>query len=303
MLASGLAVGLLLLLAWWMRRPETGPDLEDVVARAPEPSPPAVAGPGAPEQAADEPGPAAAGMVECELSAAVSRFSGVVIDEVDKATLEPIVRHEPRVDGTFIRFEPHHADGLGWIRTPRHEPRVLGWIDGACIDLVELVPLPTRTVSGLVHGQIEVGAVAVHGRCEEAASGFSGAIGVDGAFTLEVPSDAACQLFVRRVFVEDELESDGVAIPSGDHDVAGIELEVPVPEGNGLGLFATEGGLRVQDLQLGSEAEAAGVRPLDLIVAVDGEAATTLDPTAIELLEGPAVLEVERGDELLELAL
>lgn len=248
-------------------------------------------------------GPADGNEVECELTEALGPGDDVRIAEVDPDTLEPLVTHQATVDGAWIRFRPHRAEGLGWIRTRRHVSRALAWLDGACIDLVELEEEKKRVVSGTLEGQIEVGGVAVVAVCEDDPSGgFSGSVSAaTGMFQLHVPPGKACDLRVRRVFVDQDLESEPYPLPAGDHDVDELVLETPIPPGSGMGLYPADGGLLVHDLELGSPAARAGVRKRDLVVTVDGELAEGLDRVAVQEHDEPMTIEVERNGALLEI--
>ncbi len=276
--------------------------------RAPEARPPAPEAPEPVRAAAARPRPTVAapaaprpsGPVECQLTDEVPLW-GTEIEELDPETLEPLAVHVPRVDGDWIRFTPRNADGLGRIRTPRHAPATLAWIAGACIDLVLLEALPARAVSGVVHGQIEVGGVAVHAQCEGSErGGFSGSLPPDGRFALEAPADLDCALVVRRVFGARSLESDPVPLARGAAPLEGLELHSPLPPGVGLGLARLPGGLVVHDLQRDSAATRAGIRLRDLVVAVDGEPAEGLDPQEVMAFEGPLTLEIARGSEVFD---
>lgn len=299
----GIVVLIGLAALWWGTSSAIAPPPRALVpmpatAEGPEPAA-STAAPGVVEPA--EPG---AREVECQLSDPVEHYDAVVVDEVDPDTLEPVAAHRPWVRDGYIRFVPRHGDGLGWVRTRRHRPKALAWADGACVGLVQLEALPFRTVHGLVSGQIEVGGVAVHARCEEPQrGGFSGALPADGIYELQVPADQDCEVFVRRMFAGAELNSEPVQLVAGSGDVQGLDLEVPIPEGLGFGLYPVEEGLRVYDLEQGSVADQAGIRPMDVVVAVDGELAVDLDPAEIQALEGPALLEVERQGEIVEIAI
>lgn len=244
------------------------------------------------------------GPVECEVSEPVEYYDVVTVQEVDPDSLEIIAEHRPVTDGTWIRFRPVSETGLGWIRSRRHERGTLAWVDGACIDLVELTAIKTRAVSGVVDGQIEVGGVAVHGRCtDEGRGGFSGALAADGTFSLTLPHDQACELVVLRVWTDRTLSSEPVPVAPGTADLQGIVLETPAPPGVGMGLYPADGGMLVHDLQLGSVADEAGIRKRDLVVAIDGDPVDGDDAALLQALEGPLSLEVERGGQVFEVVI
>lgn len=289
----------------WAREAPSSPD----PARVVQPDPPGPADPMRSGEAdgrllTDVPRPRS-GPVECEITESVGYYDVVTIDEVDADTLEVIAQHRPvTLADNWIRFQPVSDEGLGWIRSRRHEPATLAWVQGACIDLVEMKPIPVRQVTGIVEGQIEVGGVAVHGRCEnKSRGGFSGSLGPDGRFRLTLPHHEPCELVVLRVFANRTLESEPTTIPPGTQDVDGIVMVSPEPEGPGMGLYPTDGGLLVHDLQAGSAAEEAGIRKRDILLAIDGESVDGADAEKTQALDGPAVLELERDGAVFEVVL
>ncbi|MEZ4237104.1 MAG: hypothetical protein R3F59_13305 [Myxococcota bacterium] len=208
---AALALALAALLAAWALWPRPAPPPAPVPVAAPKVSLPA------PVEVVAPP-PAPAQRVECQLAEALEPYTGLVVDERDPDSFEALALHEPTLAGSWFAFVPRNGVGVGYVSTPRHAPRAVAWMDGACIDLVALTPLPVRTVRGTVLGQIEVGGVAVRGRCEGDRGGFSGSVPADGRFVLTLPVDRDCTLEVTRVFGEDELVSEPFPIRAAQHD-------------------------------------------------------------------------------------
>ncbi len=117
---------------------------------------------------------------------------------------------------------------------------------------------------------------------------------------MKVPASAAsCQATVTHVFGGRDLVSPTITVPAVNTD--GLEFARPTPPGVGLGLYEIDEGLRVAGIEPGTPAARAGLKLMDLVVAVDGEPAEDL--VAEELIEesGPLRLEIVRDGEILEI--
>ncbi len=277
----GLAVGVLLVgaAAWCCAGPAHTPVQQ--AALRPEPAPPEV-----------REAPALGDThVECELSEEVSEGVEVTVVEVDPDSLDPIATHVAAASDGWIRFRPHHAAGLGRVYVPRYQPATVAWVEGGCLSLVDLVRTPHREHRGRLSGLIETGAVSVTARCGGGdAVAWSMAVGTDGDFTLDVPTDrGACEVRVYRVFGGRDLF--GPWLPLAE------VLEVPVPPGVGMDLLEVDAGLRVVAVEPGLDATSAGLVVGDVVVAVDGEPAAELDTLALAESDGPMALEVLRDGE------
>lgn len=88
------------------------------------------------------------GPVECELANRTwGGLDGVRIEEVDPDTLETVnVIQASVTDARWIRFTPQHATGQGRIWVGAEQPVIAGWIDGACLDLIDPMPWPRTRV-------------------------------------------------------------------------------------------------------------------------------------------------------------
>jgi len=268
---------------------EVAPELKQeavrVVARAQQ----------APPTVADEPPE----VVECAMWRTIGDTEELQLNEVDPETLESLGWLFPVRLSQAMQFTPRRSVGLGWLHLTGHEPAVVSWAAGSCLDFVELEEHAKVTVSGRVTGVVETGAVSVAARCDGALASFGSPQPSDRRFELRMPDDAdVCLVIVRRVFGGRDLI---VEYPVAVRDQEGLELAVAEAPGVGLGLTEVAEGLRVYGVERGSPAARAGVEMMDLVVSVDGEPASDL--VADELVEesGPLVLEVLRGEERLEL--
>jgi len=236
--------------------------------------------------------------VECALWRTIGDTTEIQLDEVDPETLESIGWLFPERLTKAMRFTPRRSVGLGWLHITGHEPAVVSWAAGSCLDFVELEEHEKVTVSGRVTGVVETGAVSVGAVCDDVMAGFDSPQPPEALFEVQIPADAeACELSVRRVFGGRDLVA---TYPVDVRDQEGLELAVAEAPGVGLGLQDVAEGLRVYGVEPDSPAEAAGIEMMDLVVSVDGEPAADL--VADELIEevGPLVLEVVRGEERFE---
>lgn len=292
-----LAVVVLLLVAWgaWSLLPTTEvgpraqlePQLREeavrIVARAEA----------EPDDEDEAPGP-----VECSLWRTIGDTTEIQLDEVDPETLESIGWLFPERLPKAMRFTPRRSVGLGWLHITGHEPAVVSWAAGSCLDFVELEEHEKVTVSGRITGVVETGAVSVAALCDDVMSGFDSPQPPEALFEVQFPADAeACELNVRRVFGGRDLVA---TYPVDVRDQEGLELAVAEAPGVGLGLQEVPEGLRVYGVEPGSPAEAAGMEMMDLVVSVDGEPAAELVADELIEEEGPLLLEVVRGDERFE---
>jgi hypothetical protein len=294
--AAALGVGALLvaLLVAWLLGPEpttrdVEPALREAAVRVIEEGERLEA----PEAAAE------AERVECALWRTVGDTEELVLDEVDPETLESVGLLFPERLKQAMRFTPRNPVGLGRLHLTNHDPAVISWAAGSCLDFVELEERPMVTVTGRVTGVVETGAVSVAADCDGTFSAFDSPQPPEAPFTMRFPAEStACTLVVRRVFGGRDLTAEyEVAV----RDQEGLELAVPAAPGVGLGLSEVEEGLRVYGVEPGSPAARAGVEMMDLVVSIDGEDAADLVADEVVLEEGPVVLEVLRDGQTLEL--
>jgi len=240
----------------------------------------------------------APGPVECALWRTIGDTTEIQLDEVDPETLESIGWLFPERLIKAMRFTPRRSVGLGWLHITGHEPAVVSWAAGSCLDFVELEEHEKVTVSGRITGVVETGAVSVAALCDDVMSGFDSPQPPEAHFEVQFPADAkACELDVRRVFGGRDLVA---TYPVDVRDQEGLELAVAEAPGVGLGLQDVAEGLRVYGVEPDSPAEAAGIEMMDLVVSVDGEPAADLVADELIEEEGPLVLEVVRGEERFE---
>ncbi len=209
--------------------------------------------------------------VECALWRTLGDTTEIQLDEVDPETLESLGWLFPERLPKAMRFTPRRSVGLGWLHITGHEPAVVSWAAGSCLDFVEMEEHEKVTVSGRVTGVAETGAVSVGAMCDDVLTGFDSPQPPEALFEVRFPADAqACELNVRRVFGGRDLVA---TYPVDVRDQEGLELAV---------------------------AEAAGIEMMDLVVSVDGEPAADLVADELIEEEGPLVLEVLRGEERFE---
>jgi len=296
---AGAVIGLALAVfcvAWcsgiWTRpgAPVSG-SAEPVIATVGDAAPPARAGAREPKLPPQD--------VECELWYPFDHPSVLRLEEFDPDTLEPIAIHPLTPEQMYITFTPRHDAGLGRLYITGHEPGVISWAAGACLDLIELRPEPTATLSGRVTGTLENGTAFLTFYCGDQSLSCS-TQPPDGTFSIQVPASAgSCQVIVGRRFGGRDLFSPAMTVVAVDTEA--LEFALPTPAGVGLGLYEIDEGLRVADIEPGTPAAHAGLKPMDLVVAVDGEPAEDL--VAAELMEepGPLRLEIVRDGETLEI--
>jgi hypothetical protein len=237
--------------------------------------------------------------VECAMWRTIGDTSELQLEEIDPETLEPLGWLFPERMVAAMRFTPRRPVGLGWLHLTGHEPAVISWAAGSCLDFVELEEHPHVTVSGRVTGVVETGAVSVAARCGDVFASFGSPQPPEALFEVRLPADAnACVISVRRVFGGRDLT---VEYPVAARAQEGLELAVAEAPGVGLGLTEVPEGLRVYGVEPGSPAADAGVEMMDLVVAVDGEPAADLVADELVEDEGPLLLEILRGDARLEL--
>jgi hypothetical protein len=233
--------------------------------------------------------PAAIEEVHCQVDPAPGPRP-VSLVEFDPDTLDPSGAPAVAVDGDWVTFVPRHADGLGQLTVDGFAPRSVGWLDGACLDLVTLAPTAAETrVYGRITGS-DADDLAVSG------CGRGVLVAEDGTFGFSVGAGAACEVSVSRVFGTRMLAGQRVTI----HPVAGAALELTLrapepPGGAGWDLLETEDGFRVMAVLDGGPAARAGVVVGDRILRLGDTPGTEL--AADDAIEIPVPVEVELAGE------
>jgi hypothetical protein len=131
-LAAGVGVAALLLFALtrWAPSPP-----------APEPLPePSIGERSVPELSPERATP---GDVHCSVDGAPRDPQWAEIWEIEAAAEGEIPRvHTVTVSGGWVVFRPLSPENVGMLRVPSYRDAGLAWIDGACINAVELAPSP-----------------------------------------------------------------------------------------------------------------------------------------------------------------
>ncbi|MEN0065886.1 MAG: hypothetical protein AAGA48_27345 [Myxococcota bacterium] len=221
-----LAIGLLvvvLVLAWFWPWSSPAPTLPEVLPTPPA-TPPVVAGDEFPED--DEPlGLPEHVDVHCELSRPVR---AVLAYELDLESSESLGRIPATVDGAWVTLQPRQALGMAWFYPRDYEPVAVGWLGGACTQVVQLTPRPRGFVHVALDGEdpeevsllaacfegsarmrhdVETGAIDTEvvfdrGRsshCEVLVTDYGGDEPVQHEFSFQLEAEEELRFLVRRL--------------------------------------------------------------------------------------------------------
>ncbi|MFT4623619.1 MAG: hypothetical protein ACI8PZ_002275 [Myxococcota bacterium] len=216
----------------------------------------------------------------------------VTATEVDPSTNEPAWPLDLEVDGRWIQLQPRFTDGVGVLHADGYRPSALGWVEGACVGLIELERGPVSRVTGVVQNPADaVGDTWVSG-CQVGAM-----IESDRSFELSTSAEGPCELSIYRVFGTTDLFGPKVEVQLTHGEEVRVNLVAPeLPLEPGWSVMEVDDAFRIMGVAPGSSAERAGLAMGDRIVGVDGLDAADLTEEALEDL--PAALEVERDGEV-----
>lgn len=227
--------------------------------------------------------------VSCELSDPAGFAVLVEMDGHERLVDLPVA-----VDGAWIRFTPRQAVAAGWLHVDGFEPKVIAWLDGACIDLVRLEQ-PAR---GWVVGEL-VG--AVDGVEYTVVTPRWGSTTTDGTFRAPVPAGVPSTISVAATFGQVRAEQVHEAITVGADEERSLMLDAPVLPPLGWSLMEVEDGLRVMALVADGPAAQAGLEVGDRVQLVDDAVAADLVGDEITWIDEALALEVWRDGEVLAL--
>lgn len=303
MRARQAAVGLSLLallvgLGWGLRAFRLDGRAARVVA--PEPAPARPAPPVAGAEAAEavlaevtyEPG--GDGVVECEVVGDEMPV-GASVHEVHPETQELDGIHRvQRVDGSWFRFRPRRASGVGFLKHTRFRDQAFAWDSGTCLKLVELAPVQ------VTHLHVVVRDVQFEAPVEVVGCDLVSEQPPEGTAPLRVYGDEpkTCTVVARQFVHGTQLTGPPIEVEIAPGSELTVEVEAPrapeLPEGE-IGWTISDGGdyVRVDTVIPGSPADRAGLRPGDKVVEasgpLDGELPLELE---VEGPEGTRVVEL-----------
>jgi hypothetical protein len=276
------AVGLLVSVAWWASSAEGPVPEERVTAEA---STGSTVGDDEPTDTAVERPEPAAGEVECNLTAMPGLVRLVEMDGTEEMGPVNVV-----VMRDWIRFTPRKATGAGWLYVDGYLPKVIGWLDGGCLDLVELQRPPMGTVvieaEGLVDGPDYL-----------VSSSRQGGYADQGPLSLQAPADEPDEYVLVATFGHLTLVGEAVEVTVAEGQERRITLQAPALPPLGWTLMEVDDGLVVTDLLPDGVAARAGVVDGDRIHVVDGAGADELVAEELTWDSGPLQLELSRDDE------
>ncbi|MEZ4319276.1 MAG: PDZ domain-containing protein [Myxococcota bacterium] len=224
--------------------------------------------------------------VECELAEIVAPLSGLTIEEVDPDTLEPLRTHRLRHDRTWVTFTPVHAIGLGIARGPGLLPATVGWADGACLDLVDLRDPPKVPLVVEVHNGERYPDVTLRVGVGEGARILHNVPPGSSEVTIQVPEHHDLDIQATARFGGQVFEAPRVEAPA-DAGRTAVELPDHDPPMGWQLRMGKHGAVRIHDLMLDSPLRAAGLRPGDRVLEIDGQpVADGLDAVPDSFREG-----------------
>jgi hypothetical protein len=201
--------------------------------------------------------PSRPGAVECQLDPAPGPRA-VSLVEHHPDTLAPLGPLPVAVDGEWLTFRPAHPSGVGRLSVDGFAPASIGWLDGACLDLVALAP----TGETRVYGQIVDPSpdLFVTG-CDRSVP-----VGPDGDFELAIEGEP-CVIEVGLIFGTQLLRGQEITVRPAPGSALEVTLRPPTPPGDaGWDLLETDDGFRVTAVVPGAPADAAGIAPGDRIL-------------------------------------
>jgi len=257
-----LALGGRALLAWSFPEEAPSPDLAaDEIRERPEAPPPPTEPP--------PPPPGDAVEVECNLTQMVGHVQLVEVqgDEV----LGPVAVTAVR---DWIRFRPRRDAGVGWLYVDGYAPTPMAWIDGACLEQVELARPPMGTVVATVDGELVAGVDYT----------LTGGMYRAVRFTADEPDEPRLELAAGTEHEVQLTASFGVHMLTGEavtvtvHEGAEARVAVQAPDIPPLGwsLQPVSAGWKVAWVQPDAPI-AAELEVGDVVVAVDDEPVEELD--------------------------
>lgn len=293
------AVVVVALLAWWLRPSPAEPEPE-VAEKAVAPASPVPAiDAEAPAMRFDAPPPT--DDVECELVAPITGPFNVSLVEYTPGTLEPLPPTVvDRLVG-WVRFRPRHPEGLGQIFADGYTPATVAWIEGACLEPIDMERLPGGRVEITVEGEVDE-TVSFQTSCTP----YSPEHLDGGRFAFETPQREPCEVRIGRQLGSRFFEGSVHPVdPSKDGVHVRAEAPPPIPS-PGWSTYRGLRGPKVEALDPMGAAAAAGVERGDTILAlvVPGGESIEFGPEIDGVsLEGEAVVEILRDDEILTLTI
>lgn len=228
-----------------------------------------------------------AGEVECNTTEKVGYARLVEMEEQRELGAVNVVALRD-----WIRFTPRQAIGAGWLYVEGYEPVAIGWLDGGCLEQIELRERPdgwlTGTLSGAVPGvHYTVGTTRKVGSTS------------DGSFRVPVVAGSPQKVMVTATFGQLYLTEEQGEVTLAVGEEQEVALSAPALPALGWSLMEVEDGLRVMALLAEGGAARAGLEVGDRIQLVDDAIAADLDGDEVVWDSGPLAVEVWREGEVL----
>jgi len=216
------------------------------------------------------------GDVECNLTEAIEHATLTEVE--DGVRLAPL---SVEVDGAWIRFTPRSGAGVGWLRAPGYEPVAVAWIDGACLEQVQLAARPHGTLRVTLDGALR-------------GVDYTIVVGGDADFsedpdrtaTFTVPAGAPRPLRVRASFGAFVAEGESTEVQLTDGEEQARHLPVPAVPPLGWSLHPVAEGWKVAGVVPALPAGGA-LEVGDVVVEVDDVPVEDLELESLLWDEGP----------------
>jgi len=253
-----------------MASPPSLPSTPAAPARPTAPPPP-------PPEAEIPPPPPEAIEVECNLTQMVGHIQLVEVHGDD--VLGPVAVTAVR---DWIRFTPRRAAGVGWLYAEGHLPSPVAWIDGACLEQVELLEPPTGGVHATLEGLVP-GVDYTMSSTRRAKRFDSTATEV----TLDLAADRAHEVRIMASFGVEWITGDAAQVQPIEDQVVEVSLVAPDIPPLGWSLQPVDGAWKVAAVLPDSSAHRAELEIGDRILTIDGEPVEELDKDALLWADEP----------------